>query len=614
MIRKNVLSVVASAFLATGLLAATDENGLEPCHWLKLDGSKEDFGSNKITWQGGGDFTYVASSNGLAGAGNVMPYGRMSGGYGTAAWTVVEQARLSTTVGAVVWAVSEKWGGLGLVSGGTGEKVYVYEWTETTSTKLIEVAVSEATTKFHNYVVKVDPTAEPKTVTLYVDGEQKGTAYVNNNNWTDKFQLGAIYGSEPTDGVLKKDGGNSHDDWRLYKCALTDEEIKNIAAANLVWPSRTIAENTTLTDDSEPWTGNETVLLRATLELRYDLQTNNKLKDFTGDIVVDKGALLHSTQTVWNEDKSISPFGGARIIFAGGDVQGFYKRNNVTISNEIIVKDGAESSRFLSTEANSGSGCNTTLAGKISGGGKLYIENKYRWVHITGDISEFADEMALNISGQYSAITLSSNCPNGLINVEQGWCPVNLEHAADTELEFGDFVVSGNNNLVLKNSSLLKLGSRGGASKIDVAVTGQPLALTKVGAGTLTFGPSMTVLEGSAVSVTDGLLRLEGQFANLSVTVSGKGAVAGATGTGIASANIAYAEGSSVTIPLEEGVALDRNKTYDILTVAAEYTASGRPSVANQGSEYWRTMWVTNEDGSKTLKAFYSKGLLIIIQ
>lgn len=244
---------LAAAFglAVSGALAAfaadTDENGLSPYYWNRLDGThKTEVGqvATPLNWTGTATITYVDSRGGKAMSG-YTPYSNSDFALGDGAWTVVESARLGawTKEVAVFAAGSGARDGIAVVyaaadtvklmafSGGNGTKN-----TATTKTYGNDVAVPNLAGQFHDFALVVAQDGATTTATLYVDGALADSLACPFDRvpYKTAFQLGAVYDGSTVSGSST---AIHIDDFRLYRQGLSAAQVAAVAAAFRPWPA-----------------------------------------------------------------------------------------------------------------------------------------------------------------------------------------------------------------------------------------------------------------------------------------------------------------------------------------------------------------------------------------
>lgn len=210
--KRSLVAIFATIF-ATNVIAApeTDENGLVPKHWFKLDGNMAQSGSTELTMTSLFDTSkYVNSKLGMAGVG-ARPYstGNLSLPANNGAWTFVTTATSSGKENDVLWGIGSKKSNYGLMLVSTGsDGVKLVSWSNgaVIDTPLVTAKVADATTAFHTFAVtehQID--SYGRVVRLYVDGRFKGSAKIGGNVSEPKLQLGSHPWRQPRrDGSLQQ--------------------------------------------------------------------------------------------------------------------------------------------------------------------------------------------------------------------------------------------------------------------------------------------------------------------------------------------------------------------------------------------------------------------------
>ena len=106
-------------------------------------------------------------------------------------------------------------------------------------TDLIKAEGIADITDYHPYAVVWDGSV----LRFYVDGAEAGTSSNFGNVTQKKFQIGSIMGGVPTDRFGFSTGTYALEDFRIYKTALTAEQVAKISARYAKWPNGALVWN-----------------------------------------------------------------------------------------------------------------------------------------------------------------------------------------------------------------------------------------------------------------------------------------------------------------------------------------------------------------------------------
>jgi autotransporter-associated beta strand protein len=314
--------------------------------------------------------------------------------------------------------------------------------------------------------------------------------------------------------------------------------------------------------------------------------------------------------------------GPGTLVFAGNA--------SVTIPSQYTLPgfESVENAIFVSNANNrlafDRSGGTFTLSGALNGDSDAALTISIGHnpnVALTGELSAYEGTLGIKHStdnGYYAMITKpdeSTGMPNGTIMMCSTAANNKLQFTKAETYELGALVTEGvvATNAYVYGKSLLKVGAKAGGTFAgnfrDLDSTA--LSIEKVGADTTwtltgtnhNFSGTFTVTGGTVV------------FANEIATAYGSGVTvkSGAyiAGTGVVSSPVTLEDGAKVKLT----GTLDAEQTYSLITVASGVAVSGKAEVETDGtytSGTWRTKWVTNQDGSKTLTGYFAKKGLII--
>ena len=156
-----------------------------------------------------------------------------------------------------------------------------------------------------------------------------------------------------------------------------------------------------------------------------------------------------------------------------------------------------------------------------------------------------------------------------------------------------------------------------GDSYLNGAFTGQAVNIVKAGARKLTMGSDFTALEGSMITVNEGVFALDAgvtyaQYSSILTIASGV-ALAGEGVFGAVNLSV-----NDVVVP-DVATFTDMTATYPILTAtsfsgtSANVTALLNTLNANEKSGSWRVRAVPTGNGAYTLTIVYAKSGFMII-
>ena len=356
---KRLFAFALAAICSGGILAAdglseTDENGLTPYVWWKFDGSNTEYGSyaTEATIAG----TYVISQGGFALKHTGNGWG---GGIGTANnwddWTLVVVAKATSVDNGVIFGLGNRNSntpantrGIALASGGT-DKVTVSPFFGTSShTDLLTADVTNASSEYHCYVVTF--AGSTKTVTLYVDGENKGSGTLESEVCPVEghWQFGSIHGGTNNTG-LNEQKNQFFDDVRFYRQTLTAEQISTIAASFPAWiGTRTLAENETWALTKDESLDTLTTAGGAKIDLNgYNLTVGTATPNSFGDNGANLFLITNSNDAVLSTltcgigngtlgfNKTAILGGNLKYVMTGSN-QTHFRQNNETVDSAIV--------------------------------------------------------------------------------------------------------------------------------------------------------------------------------------------------------------------------------------------------------------------------------------
>lgn len=357
----------------------------------------------------------------------------------------------------------------------------------------------------------------------------------------------------------------------------------------------------------------------------FTVASLNHLAGYNGTLRVEAGTSLRLDAPLHNNEDYILGR-NTTLVMAGGTVERFASKAGASggtsvewVRGNMVLEDGT-TSVLQNKESRTSGGCWLRLYCNISGGGTANFSattGNGGWrTEFNGDNSGFTGVM--NLSGTHFAWTTASAGSEAATWNLTSANQFDLSHAASTCIKFGALNVSngGASVYVKNNGAEVEIGNKDD-STINGKFTNEPVALTKVGAGTtLTLGAGCTMVEGSTVVVEEGTLIVNGDLTGVSVTVK-RGATIGGTGT---VGSLTFEAGAFVAI---DGLSNDKTQTYTSVKSLAEPTWAKRPEVIQESGLRWRvnktSEAVTPEEGDPytlwTLGASWQGiGLMLILR
>lgn len=114
-----------------------------------------------------------------------------------------------------------------------------WNYSSKTRTDLIKAEGIADITDYHPYAVVWDGSV----LHFYVDGAEAGTSSNFGNVTQKKFQIGSINGGVPTDRFGFSTGTYALEDFRIYKTALTAEQVAKLSSRYARWPNGALVWN-----------------------------------------------------------------------------------------------------------------------------------------------------------------------------------------------------------------------------------------------------------------------------------------------------------------------------------------------------------------------------------
>ena len=216
---------------------ASDVNGVIPRHWLTLDGKFANMGLLGLNIGGNAPSTsdfVVARESGSKAMTGAQTYGSKIQYDGD--FTFFCSAKMPKSVNSVLFHL----GYLGGDAAGDSRSLALVRGTTVGSVRLVtmnrggralrtlvETDVSRASGCYHTYAVVYSDLT--KTVTLFVDGVEKGLAYVDGYPANQSWQFFSLCGGLGQSGLAVGEDG-AVEDVRIYGSALTVGQINALAA------------------------------------------------------------------------------------------------------------------------------------------------------------------------------------------------------------------------------------------------------------------------------------------------------------------------------------------------------------------------------------------------
>ncbi len=360
------------------------------------------------------------------------------------------------------------------------------------------------------------------------------------------------------------------------------------------------------------------------------------VKDSTEFISVDTDGhdITWSNSAMYNNNpdaKGVVKKGEGTLELSGSNRDGTWKffgeatKTNRIDGGTLVIRNAKYNSRY-------------TLTSKILGSGTLKIASEEAnggiWLHGTDAFAEFtgtldwANELSessyasglrmadhINFEMPLAKLRVSGNPaePTAIMKVETQYNPVSAHVTVDSFEH-----LHANAQIYSERSAwTLNLLGVSGDSYLNGAFTGQAVNIVKAGARKLTMGSDFTALEGSTITVNEGVFALDAgvtyaQYASILTIASGV-AFAGEGVFGAVNLSV-----NDVVVP-DVATFTDKTATYPILTAtsfsgtSANVTALLNTLNANEKSGSWRVRAVPTGNGAYTLTIVYAKSGFMII-
>ena len=360
------------------------------------------------------------------------------------------------------------------------------------------------------------------------------------------------------------------------------------------------------------------------------------VKDSAEFISVDTDGhdITWSNSAMYNNNSDAKGFvkkGEGTLELSGSNRDGTWKffsdatKTNRIDGGTLVIRNAKYNNRY-------------TLTSKILGSGTLKIASEEAnggiWLHGTDAFAEFTGNLdwanELNESGYASGLRMADHInfemplaklrvsgnpaePTAIMKVETQYNPVSAHVTVDSFEH-----LHANAQIYSERSTwTLNLLGINGDSYLNGAFTGQAVNIVKAGARKLTMGSDFTALEGSMITVNEGVFALDAgvtyaQYSSILTIASGV-ALAGEGVFGAVNLSV-----NDVVVP-DAATFTDKTATYPILTAtsfsgtSANVTALLNTFNANEKSGSWRVRAVPTGNGAYTLTIVYAKSGFMII-
>lgn len=360
------------------------------------------------------------------------------------------------------------------------------------------------------------------------------------------------------------------------------------------------------------------------------------VKNSTGFISVDTDGhdITWSNSAMYNNNPDAKGFvkkGEGTLELSGSNRDGTWQffgeatKTNRIDGGTLVIRNAKYNNRY-------------TLTSKILGSGTLKIASEEAnggiWLHGTDAFAEFTGTLdwanELNESSYASGLRMADhvNFEMPLAKLRVSGNPVEATPIMKVETQYNpasahvtvdSFEHPHANAQIYSERSAWTLNLLGvsGDSYLNGAFTGQSINIVKTGARKLTMGSDFTALEGSTITVNDGVFALDAgvtyaQYSSILTIASGV-AFAGEGVFGDVNLSV-----NDVVAP-DVATFTDKTATYPILTAtsfsgtSANVTALLNTLNANEKSGSWRVRAVPTGNGAYTLTIAYSKSGFIIV-
>ena len=345
------------------------------------------------------------------------------------------------------------------------------------------------------------------------------------------------------------------------------------------------------------------------------------------DITWSNGAMYNNN----TEAKGFVKKGDGTLELSGSNRDGTWKffsdetKTNIIEGGTLAIRNAKYNSRF-------------TLSSKILGSGTLKIASEEAnggiWLHGTDAFAEFTGTLdwanELNESSYASGLRMADhvNFEMPLAKLRVSGNPVEATPIMKVETQYNpasahvtvdSFEHPHANAQIYSERSAWTLNLLGvsGDSYLNGAFTGQSINIVKTGARKLTMGPDFSALEGSTISVNEGVFAMDAGMtvADLPSYLTIANGVK-FTGSGVF---------GDVDLSVNDVVApaltaeTDKTTEFTLLTATSitgtSATMTALLETVNAGDTHgkWKLVKKANGDGTVTLKCVYSKNAFVVI-
>lgn len=253
------------------------------------------------------------------------------------------------------------------------------------------------------------------------------------------------------------------------------------------------------------------------------------LQNYTGRLVIENASVagLFTLHGASENDKRLYGFGeNTTLVLSNATVTKLTADNGGTNNDSLPAIEvlANTNNKINNTKARNQNGCNLTFPQSISGSGSLEIYSEDRWVKFSGNNAGFSGNLIISGKTKNNSYpgTWFENADAGsedmyLVHTRSGYngnaCRIYLNHDTGTTIKFGAFEAVADTEIdVVKGGTKLEVGARAGTdSRIDVPFLTNAIQVDKVGSTKLTFGPNVSMIEGSTVNVKGGTLSVGSQ-------------------------------------------------------------------------------------------------------
>ena len=343
-----------------------------------------------------------------------------------------------------------------------------------------------------------------------------------------------------------------------------------------------------------------------------------------------------SSESICNNNPDAKGFvkkGEGTLELSGSKRDGTWKffsdetKTNIIEGGTLAIRNAKYNSRF-------------TLSSKILGSGTLKIASEEAnggiWLHGTDAFAEFTGTLdwanELNESSYASGLRMADrvNFEMPLAKLRVSGNPVEATPIMKVETQYNpasahvtvdSFEHPHANAQIYSERSAWTLNLLGvsGDSYLNGAFTGQSINIVKTGARKLTMGPDFSALEGSTISVNEGVFAMDAGMtvADLPsyLTIANGVKLAGEGVFGAVDLSV-----NDVVVP-DASTFTDKTAEYGFLTATSFSNIGSSSNIssllatlnANETRGKWKVVARSNGNGTVTLKCVYSKNAFVII-